>query len=72
MPKITCPTVECKYNSDKYICTARNVTFSEENLHTKWQGFRRLWECKTFERSKEYEDALERMKPILEKMKGSV
>lgn len=62
MTKIICAAVECKYNSDENVCTAKTITLGENFVHTVHQGQRQFWGCHRFEQSEDYQNFLERAK----------
>lgn len=52
MSKVVCAALECKYNKNNR-CTASSVSLSDGHIHTVHQGYKQIWECKTFEISEE-------------------
>lgn len=56
---IHCYDMRCKYCNDKYKCTNKNIELNYVGINTKYQGFRNLLECKSFEYSELYKNAIE-------------
>lgn len=61
---IYCYDMRCKYCNGKYKCTNKKVELNYVGINTKYQGFRHLLECKSFEESPLYEN----MKGLLDKI----
>lgn len=51
MPKIVCGAVECKFNNDRYECTAKRILLNNGNIMTMYEGRKDVWTCKQFELS---------------------
>lgn len=64
--KINCYDARCKYCDDNYKCTNKHVVLGYRGVHTKFQGFKHLLECESFE-EKENEWYLE-VKQIINKL----
>lgn len=60
MPKLVCATLECKYNKNNR-CTAKEISLSDGHIHTVHQGYKQVWECKTYEMSAEDRQLYEEM-----------
>ena len=59
--KIFCAAIDCKYNSDKYICTAKTISLSANSVLTVWDGRQEFNTCKTFEKSQFAKDIDEKL-----------
>ena len=64
MPKVWCAATECANNKNNQ-CKAAGINLSSGRIHTYYQGFKQVWECRNFEMSEEY-------KRILEKNEGAI
>lgn len=62
---IHCYNIKCKYCNDKYKCTNKNVTLNFLGINTKYQGFKEVLECESFEQSDLYKKTMK----LLEKIK---
>lgn len=58
--KVICATLECKHNEDG-LCTAKQIRLSDGHVHTVFQGFKQIWECKSFEMDKMCEKILKKL-----------
>jgi hypothetical protein len=54
MSKVFCACVECKHNK-KNICKAKEINLRSWNIHTVYEGIKRMEECLTFEKSEEFQ-----------------
>lgn len=65
MPKIRCSCFDCKWNSDKNICTyKKELTINDCFKHTVNDGFQHYHICKGYEESEESKTIMEKMKEI--------
>lgn len=64
MTKIICAAVECKYNSDENVCTAKTITLGEDYVSQRRRFF---MDCHSHEESEEYKNFLERAKAQYDK-----
>ena len=53
MSKVKCAAYDCKYNSDKNICTAKDINLGWTSCMTLWDGRQEFWKCRNFEMSEE-------------------
>ena len=51
--KVYCAAMDCEYNSDKGICTAKKIELSANSVMTVWDGRQEFNKCKTFQKSQE-------------------
>lgn len=49
--KVYCAAMDCEFNSDKGVCTAKNITLSANSVVTVWEGRQEFNKCKTFQKS---------------------
>ena len=70
MTKIVCPCIDCKYNSDKNICEAKNIKLKYRNTITMYYGRVNMWICDKYEISEEYEEMTKDFKEWLSKEWG--
>ena len=63
MPKVWCAAIECKNNKNNQ-CTATEINLSSGNVHTYYQGFKQVWECRNFNMSEEYKRMMEEVSRI--------
>ena len=61
---IHCYNMKCKYCNIKNKCTNKNIILNFIGINTKYQGFKELLECESFEES-------DMSKQIKELLKGS-
>lgn len=54
--EVICAAVDCKYNNDKNICTAKRVRLNTSSVMTIWNGREEFWKCGTFEKSQEAQE----------------
>ena len=66
MPKVWCAAIECENNKNNQ-CKAAEINLSEGHIHTVHQGFKQVWECKTYNMSKESKQIEDRIKEWLQK-----
>jgi hypothetical protein len=52
MTKVWCATIECEHNKNNR-CAASEINLSDGHIHTVHQGFKQVWECRTYNMSKE-------------------
>ena len=48
---VYCYNMKCKYCNEKNKCTNKKITLNFIGINTKYQGFKELLECKSFEES---------------------
>ena len=65
MPKLVCAAIECRFNKD-YHCRAGTVRLSDGHIHTVHQGYKQIWECKTYEISSEAKQLSDEIKSFLD------
>ena len=53
MPKVYCAAMDCEFNSDKGLCTAKSIALSSASVMTVWEGRQDYNKCKTFQKSQE-------------------
>lgn len=53
MTKILCPSVECIYNGNHYVCNAKKVELKYRNMATVNEGRVDMWVCKQYELSED-------------------
>lgn len=61
MPKVWCAAIECTNNKNNQ-CKAAEINLSEGHIHTVYQGFKQMWECRSYnqsERSKKMEKLID-------------
>ena len=49
MTKIICASVDCKYNNDKNVCTAKKVSMSWQSVMTVYEGRQEYLRCNQYE-----------------------
>lgn len=64
MPKIICAAEDCKYNSDKNTCTAKNINLKWTSCMTLWDGRQEFWKCKMYEMTEESRRLKEKLEKI--------
>lgn len=64
MPKLVCAAIECRFNKDN-LCKSGTVRLSDGHIHTVHQGYKQIWECKTYEISSEAKQISEELKSFL-------
>ena len=57
--KVTCASVECKYNGKNYQCTKNHINLSSHSIMTYWDGRQEFWKCKNYEPSTAYQEMLQ-------------
>lgn len=68
---VYCYDMRCKYCNSKNRCTNKRVELNFVGINTKYQGFKELLECKSYEESDLYKNAKETIdKMKLEEEKG--
>ena len=66
MSKIYCADVECMYNNDKGVCTAKKVALSWQSVTTVWDGRKEFnYRCKTRQTSKEQWEIEKQMEELV-------
>lgn len=66
---VKCYDLRCKYCNNKYKCTNKNVELEYIGINTKYQGYKHLLKCKSFEYSDLYENAMGLLRKIEEEEK---
>ena len=61
MNGLRCAAIDCKYNTDKYRCSAQNVVLSEFYVMTVHEGYQHFWRCKQYEQSERAKEIEEQM-----------
>ena len=56
MAKIYCADMECIFNNDKGVCTAKKVALSWHSVVTLWEGRQEFNRCKTRQTSEAYKE----------------
>ena len=51
--KIYCAAMDCEFNNDKGVCTAKKIALSANSVMTVWEGRQNFNTCKTFQKSQE-------------------
>lgn len=64
MPKVKCAAEDCKYNSNKNTCTAKNISLGWISCMTLWDGRQEFWKCKSYEMSQESKEILDELNKI--------
>ena len=64
MPKVWCSAIECENNKNNR-CKAAEINLAEGYIHTVHQGFKKVWECKTYNMSKESKQLEDKIKEWL-------
>jgi len=64
---IYCYDMRCKYCNDRYKCTNKKVELNYFGINTKYQGYKHLLECKSFEESSLYKNTMEMLERIKDK-----
>lgn len=59
---VYCAAADCKYNSDKNRCTAKQVTLSWHSVMTVWEGRQDFLRCRSYEMSDEAKKIFEIIK----------
>lgn len=49
--KVYCAAMDCEFNNDKGICTAKKIALSANSVMTVWDGRQEFNTCKTFQKS---------------------
>lgn len=62
--KIHCAKIECKYNSDRNVCTAKSIELSDHDVLTHWEGRQNFQRCKQFELSDEAKEINKALKAL--------
>lgn len=52
MTKVSCATIDCKYNND-CVCAKKEINLSDHLIHTMYEGVQNFWRCKCYEKSEE-------------------
>lgn len=68
LPKVVCAEVECAFYSEDG-CTAKEINLTAGHMHTKWEGYRHVWTCRTFEPSPLVQNMFNQLKSYFDKMK---
>ena len=68
MPKIVCSAIECKYNSDRHLCTANNIKLRDSYVHTVHEGFQHYNTCLNYEMSHEVKMMEAEFRELFKKM----
>lgn len=63
MPKVWCAQIECRHNAGNR-CKAPEINLSAGRVHTVHQGFKQIWECRSFEMSDSAKELYDRMKEL--------
>lgn len=63
---VTCYDMRCKYCNDKYKCTNKNIELNYVGINTKYQGYKHLLECKSYEPSELYNKTMNLLDKIKE------
>lgn len=61
---IHCYDMRCKYCNVKYKCTNKNVELNYVGINTKYQGYKHLLECNSFEESELYKNTMNVLKRL--------
>ena len=64
---IYCYDMRCKYCNERYKCTNKKVELKYFGINTKYQGYKHLLECKSFEESSLYKNTMEMLERIKDK-----
>ena len=62
MAKVWCAAIECANNKNNR-CTAAEINLSDGHIHTVNQGYKQIWECRTYNmsaKSKQMEDEIKK------------
>lgn len=65
MTVLTCGSLDCKHNGNKYRCDLKKVTMNEAYYHTVNQGLQHFWQCKQYEKSEETKAFEEQFKKLM-------
>lgn len=63
--KVVCTNLKCKYCNSNNICKAKNIELEFNGINTTYQGFKDVLICKTFKKSKVYEELEKKLYEIL-------
>lgn len=72
MTKIYCADVECLFNNDKCVCTAKEVALSWHSVVTVWEGRQEFHRCKMRETRKERREPEKLMEVFINGQTGKV
>lgn len=64
MARVWCAAIECANNKNNR-CTASEINLAEGHIHTVHQGFKQVWECRTYNMSKESKQLEDKIKEWL-------
>lgn len=67
--KIYCAAIDCKYNNDKNVCTAKSINLSANSVMTVWEGRQEFNTCRTFEKSQFAKDVEEKCAELYKRWK---
>lgn len=63
--KVICTNIKCEYCNAKNICQKDKITLTFNAVNTKYQGHQEYLKCKSYKKSKIYEEIESQVKEIL-------
>lgn len=69
MSKVFCASFECEYNRDN-LCQAKAIRLSDGHIHTVYQGFKHIHECKTYQQSQYYKELNQKLQEFKNALEG--
>ena len=64
MAKVWCAAIECVNNKNNQ-CKAAEINLSDGHIHTVYQGFKQVWECRNYNISEESKQLQDKIKGFL-------
>lgn len=64
MAKVWCAQIECEHNKGNR-CRASEINLSCGSIHTVHQGFKQVWECRSFQMGDESKRLYDELKRFL-------
>ena len=68
--KIYCASIDCEYNGDDNVCTAKEIGMSDHYIMTLWEGRQHFNRCKAYKESTFAQEINKMIERTMKKMEG--